>query len=97
MDTNDGKTKLLQIVRKVFEPQFSRKNKAMYDHVISGLDDKGMRGPSDFYGYVNSMKAEEDLWNPCQSYANPSVFIVFDRISYNFYNFNRICWNFLSH
>ena len=66
MDATDGKTKLLQILRKVFEPQSNRKNKVMYDQIVSGLDDKGIRGPVDFYGYVNSTKAEEDLWTLCQ-------------------------------
>ena len=66
MDADDSKTKFLQIVRKVFEPHSSRKHKAMYDYVVSGLDGKGILGPVDFYGYVNSTKFEEDLWTLCQ-------------------------------
>ena len=61
MDSSDGKTKLLQICKRAFTPENSRRNRDMYEHVIKGLEKKHVAGPADLYGLVNAIKAEQDL------------------------------------
>ena len=65
--THTEKDQLAALVAKVMDPTKGRTAKDIHDSFMKLLDSKLIESPSNFYGYVDSARPDEEWWNILKS------------------------------